>query len=88
MYSSRSEIKNRIIKLRSYIHDLNYSYYVLNKSSIQDFEFDKLLKELEELELKYPEFYDPLSPTQRVGGSVQQFNSIKHLLLSFIRRIL
>lgn len=74
-----NEILNRISYLRQTINQHNYNYYVLDQPSISDFEFDSLLKELENLETKYPEFYDPYSPTQRIGGQVtKEFNTVKH----------
>ena len=72
-------IKNRIIKLRKYIDELNHYYYVLNESKVSDFEFDSILNELKDLEKNNPQFNDPYSPTKRVGGSVDKFNSVKHL---------
>ena len=67
------DIEERINKLREELHQHNYNYYVLDKPVISDFDFDKRLKELQELEDKYPEFADPNSPTQRVGGEVTKF---------------
>ena len=73
------KIEKQIKELRLYINKLNHSYYVSDKTIISDFEFDTLLKKLEELESKYPEFYDEYSPTQRVGGEVlDKFNTINH----------
>ena len=71
--------KNRIEFLRESINNYNYNYYVLDKSLISDFEFDKLLEELIFLENKYPQFFDPNSPSQRVGsGLSDQFVSVEH----------
>jgi DNA ligase (NAD+) len=64
------EIKQRIDELRAQLNQHNYNYYVLNAPQIDDFEFDKLMKELEALEREHPEFADPLSPTQRVGSDI------------------
>jgi len=73
------DVKERIDLLRKELSEYNYSYYVLDQSSISDFEFDSLLKELEDLENKHPEFYSAHSPTQRVGGEViDRFNSVNH----------
>lgn len=73
------DIKSIIENLRSTIHRHNHNYYVLNSPEISDFEFDKLLKELEKLEKENPEFYDPLSPTQRVGSDLtKNFEHIVH----------
>ncbi len=71
--------KDRIEFLRESINNYNYNYYVLDKSLISDFEFDKLLEELIFLENKYPQFFDPNSPSQRVGsGLSDQFVSLEH----------
>jgi DNA ligase (NAD+) len=64
------EIKQRIDELRAQLNQHNYNYYVLNAPQIDDFEFDKLMKELEALEREHPEYADPLSPTQRVGSDI------------------
>ncbi len=63
-------IKEKIKRLRDALHEHNYLYYILDAPKITDFEFDQLLKTLQDLELQYPEFFDPNSPTQRVGGGV------------------
>lgn len=71
--------KIRIDKLRKEIEEHNYFYYALSKPVISDFEFDKLLKELIDLEAAFPEFYDAFSPSQRVGGSItKEFRQVKH----------
>ncbi|MDT8347907.1 MAG: NAD-dependent DNA ligase LigA, partial [Flavobacteriaceae bacterium] len=71
--------KERIDFLRDRLNTYNYEYYVLDKPSISDFEFDKLLRELQLLEQSYPQYNDPNSPSQRVGGTItKNFNSIKH----------
>ena len=67
------DVEERINSLRDDLHQHNYNYYVLDKPVISDFDFDKKLKELQELEDRYPEFADPNSPTQRVGGEVTKF---------------
>lgn len=64
------EAKNRINALRSELNAHNHRYYVLNNPIISDKEFDTLLHELEALEKNFPEYYDPLSPTQRVGSDL------------------
>ena len=64
------EIKEKIKQLREALHEHNYLYYILDAPKITDFEFDQMLKALKDLELKYPEFFVPNSPTQRVGGGV------------------
>ncbi|PCE63662.1 NAD-dependent DNA ligase LigA [Sediminicola luteus] len=74
-----SEIKNKIDTLRKALRQYNHEYYILDTPSISDYDFDMQLKELEALEKAHPEFADPNSPTQRVGGGVtKNFNTIKH----------
>ncbi len=74
------EIKDTIENLRSELREHNYNYYVLDNPTISDFEFDMKLKELQKLEEAHPQFYDPSSPTLRVGGEVtKNFETIKHL---------
>lgn len=63
-------VKERIDHLRDEIHQHNRKYYIDNAPVISDKEFDRLLKELETLESEHPEYYDPLSPTQRVGSDL------------------
>jgi DNA ligase (NAD+) len=73
-------MKNKIEELRKEIERLNYQYYVLSKPEISDFEFDKLLKDLEKLETAYPEYFDPDSPTQRVGSDINKnFTQVEHI---------
>ncbi|RLD18233.1 MAG: DNA ligase [Caldiserica bacterium] len=75
----KEKIKKEIEHLRELINYHNYRYYVLAQPEISDYEFDMLMKRLEELEKKYPEFYDPNSPTQRVGGEpLKEFKTVKH----------
>lgn len=62
--------KEQITELRTVLHKHNYNYYVKHNPEISDFEFDKLLKQLQDLEQQYPEYYDPNSPTQRVGSDL------------------
>jgi len=65
--------------LRNKLHIYNNSYYSKDESLISDFEFDMLLKQLEDLEKKYPQFYDENSPTARVGGKVnKKFQTFNH----------
>ncbi|MDE6534246.1 MAG: NAD-dependent DNA ligase LigA [Muribaculaceae bacterium] len=74
-----SEAKNRIETLRSDLHRHNHNYYVLNSPEISDKEFDMMLKELEILENEFPQFSDPLSPTQRVGSDLSKgFEHVTH----------
>ena len=70
---------HRILELRALIHSYNNDYYIHNKSVISDYEFDLLLKELETLEFKHPELFDPNSPTKRVGGDItKSFSTVVH----------
>ena len=73
------DAKSRIDILRKEIANHNHAYYLLDKPGISDFEFDKLLEELIELEKTHPEFFDANSPSQRVGGTVNKnFETVKH----------
>jgi DNA ligase (NAD+) len=72
-------IAERIQFLRTELRQHNHSYYVLDSSVISDFEFDKLLEELIQLEKENPEYFDANSPSQRVGGAVtKNFQTVKH----------
>lgn len=64
--------KETIESLRRALDEHNHSYYVLNSPVISDREYDSMMKELEELEARYPEFDDPLSPTHRVGSDISK----------------
>ena len=69
----------RITALREQLNNYNYHYYVLSQPLVSDFEFDKLLAELQRLEEENPQFFDPNSPTQRVGSDINQnFTQVKH----------
>ena len=71
--------KERILYLREQLHEHNYKYYVLNQPDISDQEFDFLMHELQDLEVKHPEMYDANSPTQRVGSDLNQnFTQVAH----------
>ena len=73
------DISNKINSLRESINKQNYLYYVLNNPIISDGEYDRLLKELEELEKQYPEFDSANSPTKRVGSDIQnEFTQVAH----------
>ena len=73
------DILQQIQTLREEINQHNYNYYTLDTPVISDYDFDLKLKQLQELELKHPEFFDSNSPTQRVGGTVtKNFNTIAH----------
>lgn len=72
-------IKEKIENLRAEINQHNDNYYIHNNPTISDKQFDELLKELQDLEVKYPEFYDAFSPTQRVGSDITKgFQQVVH----------
>lgn len=72
-------IKERIDELVAILNQANYDYYVLDKPKLEDYEYDKLLVELETLEQEHPEFKREDSPTLRVGGEIlKKFESVKH----------
>jgi DNA ligase (NAD+) len=74
-----NEAKHKIHQLSTEIEQHNYNYYVLDKPTISDFDFDKLLEQLISLEKQFPEFLSPNSPSQRVGGEItKNFKSVKH----------
>ena len=62
----------RIDQLREELHLHNYKYYVLNAPVISDQEFDKLMRELQDLEARHPEHYDSNSPSVRVGSDLNK----------------
>ena len=69
----------RIEELRNQLHHHNYLYYVQNSPTLSDQEFDHLMRELQDLEAKHPEVYDPNSPTQRVGSDLSTgFTLVRH----------
>lgn len=71
--------REEIERLRSELNTHNYNYYVLNSPTISDFEFDAKLRELQQLEAAHPEFFDPNSPTQRVGSDLNAaFVQVEH----------
>lgn len=72
-------VKQQIENLREELRQHNYNYYVLDKATISDYEFDIKLKHLQELEAKHPEFFDANSPSQRVGGQItKNFETVVH----------
>ena len=76
---TKEEAKKKIEKLSREIDQHNYNYYVQSSPVISDYDFDMLLKELIDLEKKFPEFAYPDSPTQRVGGEItKEFKTVKH----------
>lgn len=77
--SENMTAKEKIDQLRAELHRHNHNYYVLSSPKISDMEFDKLLKELQELEEQYPEYYDENSPTMRVGSDISKnFTQVAH----------
>ena len=77
------EAKERIEQLTSILNDANYRYYVLDDPTMQDYEYDKMLRELETLENKYPMYAKQDSPTQRVGGeALTKFEKVSNSLPS------
>ena len=79
MYNRPMNDEERIRELRALITRYNYEYHVLDKPTIPDSEYDQLFRELEELEAKHPELYDPASPTEHVGYEVQsEFRKVTH----------
>ena len=71
--------QERIIQLRAELHGHNHNYYVLNSPTISDYDFDMLLKELQQLEAEHPEMHDPTSPTMRVGSDItKEFRQVAH----------
>ncbi|MBO7253093.1 MAG: NAD-dependent DNA ligase LigA [Oscillospiraceae bacterium] len=71
--------RERIEELTGLLKDANYRYYVLDDPNMQDFEYDRLLRELEDLEKEYPQYATADSPTKRVGGeALSQFEKVTH----------
>lgn len=74
-----NKTQSRVKQLRTDINDHNYRYYVLDNPIISDAEYDRLLRELQQLEEGHPEFLSPDSPTQRVGAApLSKFKQVKH----------
>jgi DNA ligase (NAD+) len=75
------KVKEEVQKLREKIRYHNYRYYVLDDPEIGDYEYDKMLNRLIELEDKFPELITPDSPTQRVGGQpIKEFGTVQHVV--------
>lgn len=73
------DVKEQILQLREALHRHNYNYYVLNAPEISDQEFDRMMRELQDLEKAHPEYDDPNSPTQRVGSDINhEFVQVPH----------
>ncbi len=74
-----NKMKDRIEELRNLLNQYNYEYHVLDQPTIPDSSYDQLIRELQELENKYPEYFDESSPTQRIGGTVlEEFQKVAH----------
>lgn len=74
-----ANIQEKIKRLTQELNEYNYQYYVLANSLISDYDFDLRLKELEALEAQYPQFKDPNSPTEKIGGDItRKFNTVQH----------
>ena len=72
-------IQQQIETLRAELHRHNHNYYVLNAPEITDFEFDRMMRELQDLEQAHPEYYDENSPTMRVGSDLsKEFRQVTH----------
>ena len=72
-------VVEKIEALRAELHQHNHNYYILDQPTISDYDFDMLLKQLQELEIAHPEFEDPNSPTKRVGGGItKNFETVVH----------
>ena len=74
-----ARVRQRVEKLRDAINHHNYLYYVVDAPEIPDAEYDRLLRELQDLEAQYPELITPDSPTQRVGAApLEAFGEVRH----------
>ena len=73
------DVRQRMEQLCKELNEHNYNYYVLDNPTISDFEYDRMLRELEDLEKVHPELVEPDSPTQRVGGAaLDSFQQVSH----------
>lgn len=74
-------MRERVEQLRQQLRHHNHQYYVLNSPEISDYDYDQLLKELEQIEKEHPELDDPLSPTHRVGSDLSSsgFQQVMHV---------
>ncbi len=76
---AQHDVEKQIAELRQQIEKYNYEYYVLDKPSILDAEYDELMRKLMELEEQYPKYKTPDSPSQRVGGApLEAFAKVLH----------
>ena len=71
--------REEIAHLTEVLERANHQYYVLDAPEMEDYEYDRLLRRLEELEAAHPELASPLSPTRRVGGeALSKFEKVEH----------
>ena len=75
-----ASVREQIESLRRRLNEYNYKYYVEAQPVVSDYEYDTLLRELQQLEEQNPDLFDPASPTQRVGSDLvaNEFNSVEH----------
>lgn len=72
-------MQERINELRRRLNEYNHRYYVENDPAVSDYDYDTMLRELQELEARYPQYFDPNSPTQRVGSDItNKFETVTH----------
>ena len=72
-------VQKRILELTALLNYHNQKYYVEDAPEISDFEYDRMLRELEDLENENPQYRSPVSPTQRIGGApVDKFETVVH----------
>ncbi len=77
--SELEKVREKVLALRREIEEHNYRYHVLDQPVIDDHRFDRMMRELQELEETYPELQDPNSPTRRVGGEpLPAFENLEH----------
>ena len=77
--TASADIRERVVSLRRQIEHHNYRYHVLDDPEIPDIEYDRIFRELQELELQYPELITPDSPSQRVGAEpISEFTQVTH----------
>ena len=75
----REQARAIINTLTEEIRKHNYQYYVLSRPLISDYEFDRLMEELNEMERRFPEFAYPDSPTRQIGGEItKEFQQVEH----------
>lgn len=73
------DVREEILTLRRQLEHANFLYYVKDAPEISDFEYDALMRRLEELEAAHPEYASPDSPTQHVGGyALNTFAQVRH----------